>query len=280
MRRLIHLRVGLQPAARGAGARQHRIDGPDGKITALKSATNSLLTQLQTAASTNGDVYVSIVPFVKDVNLGAGNWNSDWIYWDDAAKSDNNSWDANNGTCSVSGYSDRSQLRRAVVLLALGLHDPEHLHGRGHLLDLRQHDSKQLHERGHLLDIGIEPQHPEHLHDGHLLDIGLLDPEQLHVRRGTCSNAAKTTQSSCTSQKACSKSQYTSQNNCQNNGGTWGFGTWTTGVWTAPGTWTAGTWTAGTWTPGTWNAATWTPNNHSTWNGCVVDRGNPTATKA
>ena len=40
-------------------------------MTALQSATKSLLTQLQTAATNNGDVYVSIVPFVKDVNLGA-----------------------------------------------------------------------------------------------------------------------------------------------------------------------------------------------------------------
>ncbi len=43
----------------------------DGKMPALQTATKSLLTQLQNAASTNGDVYVSIVPFVKDVNLGA-----------------------------------------------------------------------------------------------------------------------------------------------------------------------------------------------------------------
>ena len=53
-----------------------------GKITALKSATNSLLSQLQSAVTTAGDVYVSIVPFVKDVNLGAANWNSNYIYWD------------------------------------------------------------------------------------------------------------------------------------------------------------------------------------------------------
>ncbi|MEI9805260.1 MAG: hypothetical protein WDN48_13550 [Pseudolabrys sp.] len=35
----------------------------DGKIAALKTSTKSLLTQLQNAAGTNGDVYVSIVPF-------------------------------------------------------------------------------------------------------------------------------------------------------------------------------------------------------------------------
>ena len=42
-----------------------------GKLTALKSATGTLLDQLSSAANTNGDVYVSIVPFVKDVNVGA-----------------------------------------------------------------------------------------------------------------------------------------------------------------------------------------------------------------
>ena len=38
-----------------------------GKLTALKTATTSLLGQLQTAAAKDGDVYVSIIPFVKDV---------------------------------------------------------------------------------------------------------------------------------------------------------------------------------------------------------------------
>src|SRR5579864_9309162 len=78
-----------------------------GKMTALKSATQSLLTQLQGAATNNGDVYVSIIPFVKDVNLGATNYNSNYIYWgtapgpnpnnpgapiQDSAATDNNSW--------------------------------------------------------------------------------------------------------------------------------------------------------------------------------------------
>ncbi len=43
----------------------------DGKMTALKTATKSLLSQLQSAASNDGDVYVSIIPFSKDVNVGS-----------------------------------------------------------------------------------------------------------------------------------------------------------------------------------------------------------------
>ena len=63
-----------------------------GKITALQTATKNLLTQLKNAAVNNGDVYVSIIPFVKDVNVGSTNYNANWIDWTD--------WDANNGTCA------------------------------------------------------------------------------------------------------------------------------------------------------------------------------------
>ena len=63
-----------------------------GKMTALKSATKGLLTQLQNAASANGDVYVSIIPFSKDVNVGTGYSSANWIDWTE--------WDDNNGSCS------------------------------------------------------------------------------------------------------------------------------------------------------------------------------------
>jgi Flp pilus assembly protein TadG len=69
----------------------------DGKMSALKTATNALLTQLKNAATNNGDVYVSIIPFVKDVNVDPANFAATWIDWTD--------WDANNGTCrNYSGY--------------------------------------------------------------------------------------------------------------------------------------------------------------------------------
>lgn len=55
----------------------------DGKIDALKTATASLLDQLKAAATNNGDVYVSIVPFSKNVNVGAGNHSASWIDWTD-----------------------------------------------------------------------------------------------------------------------------------------------------------------------------------------------------
>lgn len=53
----------------------------DGKIDALKTATKSLLTQLQSAATVNGDVYVSIIPFSRNVNVDSSNYNANWIDW-------------------------------------------------------------------------------------------------------------------------------------------------------------------------------------------------------
>lgn len=137
--------------------------GQYGKMTALKSATKNLLTTLQSAASTPDDVYVSIIPFVKDVNLGTS-YTSNWIYWgtsaQDTSLTDNTSWDATNGSCS----------------------------------------------------------------------------------RGS----SFTTRSNCVAYPVCSNSWYTNRGNCQSSGSTWYT-----------------------------SAGTWTPAAHSTWNGCVVDRGYP-----
>jgi Flp pilus assembly protein TadG len=79
-----------------------------GKMSALKTATTSLLSQLQSAASVDGDVYVSIVPFVKDVNVGASNYKADWVYWgnssQDPDQTDDSSWEAKFGSCSKNSF--------------------------------------------------------------------------------------------------------------------------------------------------------------------------------
>ena len=67
-----------------------------GKIAALRTAASNLVDQLSTLAKNSGDVYISIVPFAKDVNVGASNYDQSWIDWTD--------WDAANQTCSGGGW--------------------------------------------------------------------------------------------------------------------------------------------------------------------------------
>lgn len=80
----------------------------DGKMTALKSATKSLLSQLKSAAGTDGDVYVSIIPFNHDVNLGPSNYNGNYIDWSDWE--DDNGYDSSTTTCTTTttGKSGKS----------------------------------------------------------------------------------------------------------------------------------------------------------------------------
>ena len=72
---------------------------------ALQTATKNLLAQLKAAAANNGDVYVSIIPFVKDVNVGGTNYSATWIDWTD--------WNANNGTCSMGNATTQSSCSAA-----------------------------------------------------------------------------------------------------------------------------------------------------------------------
>jgi len=70
------------------------------KMTALKTASQNLLTQLEGAATSPEDVYVSIIPFNKDVDVGTSNVNATWLRWD--------LWDAVNGKCSKTMYHTQS----------------------------------------------------------------------------------------------------------------------------------------------------------------------------
>ncbi|MGH2248512.1 hypothetical protein ACQ1Y8_14010, partial [Enterococcus faecalis] len=46
------------------------------------TAAKNLIDTLKTAAKTDGDVYISIIPFAKDVNVGTGNKTAKWLRWD------------------------------------------------------------------------------------------------------------------------------------------------------------------------------------------------------
>jgi Flp pilus assembly protein TadG len=65
------------------------------KISALKTATHQLLSQLQAAAVNPGDVQVSIIPFSLDVNYAGVDPTSNWIDWSDFEAPPPNSMPAN-----------------------------------------------------------------------------------------------------------------------------------------------------------------------------------------
>jgi Flp pilus assembly protein TadG len=243
-----------------------------GKIVALQSATNNLLTQLQSAATTNGDVYVSIIPFVKDVNIGAANYSSNYLYWgtlaQDPTLSDNNSWDANNGTCSIGSYSPRSTCLAQASCSISGYNSQSSCTGAGTCSISGNSTQSSCTSAG---TCSISGKTTQSSCTTGSCSISGYSTQSTCTGAGTCSISGHTTQSSCTSAGVCSKSQYTTSSTCSQHSGTWTAGRWTAGVWTA-----GGTWTTGAWTPGVWTNATWTPNNHSTWNGCAMDRGNST----
>ncbi|OKO74250.1 TadE/TadG family type IV pilus assembly protein [Bradyrhizobium sp. NAS96.2] len=58
----------------------------NGKITALRNAvagTGGLIDQLSALSKNNGDVYISVIPFAKVVNVGSSNYSQWWIDWTD-----------------------------------------------------------------------------------------------------------------------------------------------------------------------------------------------------
>lgn len=68
-----------------------------GKMDAMKPAAKALIDQLGGLAKNPGDVYISIIPFAKDVNVGASNYAETWVNWTD--------WDAANGNWTCNGYN-------------------------------------------------------------------------------------------------------------------------------------------------------------------------------
>ena len=82
----------------------------DGKIAALRTSAASLVDQLSALARNPGDVYISVVPFAKDVNVGASYYDQSWIDWTDwDSNSRTNSW----GTCSQASKTTRSSCQNA-----------------------------------------------------------------------------------------------------------------------------------------------------------------------
>jgi Flp pilus assembly protein TadG len=75
----------------------------DGKMPAMQTAAKALIDQLSALAKSNGDIYISIIPFAKDVNIGASNYNQNWIDWTD--------WDAANGSDECTKYKKNGKCK-------------------------------------------------------------------------------------------------------------------------------------------------------------------------
>lgn len=58
-------------------------DSNGSKMSSLKTASHQLLTLLQNASPTAGDVQVAIIPFARDVNIGTSYAGASWLSFDD-----------------------------------------------------------------------------------------------------------------------------------------------------------------------------------------------------
>jgi Flp pilus assembly protein TadG len=71
------------------------------KMTELKSAANKLIDDFYNMAGSDADIYLSIVPFARDVNVGNANRNETWVSWEYY------------GTCSSSTYKTKTACQNA-----------------------------------------------------------------------------------------------------------------------------------------------------------------------
>jgi Flp pilus assembly protein TadG len=53
----------------------------NGKLAALQSAADNMIDTLSSYNQQTGDVYISIIPFTKDVNVNTSNVSASWINW-------------------------------------------------------------------------------------------------------------------------------------------------------------------------------------------------------
>jgi len=82
----------------------------DGKMNALIPAAKNLVDQLKATSATNGDVYISIVPFSRDVNVGSSNSGASWIDWTEYDSANSGWWGSSANHNSWNGcVADRDQ---------------------------------------------------------------------------------------------------------------------------------------------------------------------------
>jgi Flp pilus assembly protein TadG len=208
-----------------------------GKMSALKTATKDLLTQLQNASPTSGDVYVSIIPFSKNVDIGSSNVNAsyiDWADWEDEPKiiksSKPDGW-SSIGPGSSCPFTNSSHGFRCTTTPANAAGDTSTIPSSGSYAGY------------------ICPS----------VDSGGRDATKIGIYYNGCYNSVPSTSTSTRTLCTGSSCSCGSTQNCACTGSGWNkkctVTTTTTGA------------------PYTHN---WVKNPRSTWNGCVTDRGTST----
>jgi Flp pilus assembly protein TadG len=206
----------------------------DGKIEALRTATANLLTQLQNADTTSGDVFVSIIPFSKNVNLDSVNFTADWIDWTD--------WESEPAILQSSKPYNWSQI------------------GPGSLCPFSNFSDGFQCTTGPANDSPATSMIPsDGSYAGYIcpsIDSGYKNPTKIGIYYNGCYNSIPTT--STTTKQICSGRNCSCRglSNCSCSGRGWGEVCTQTVKTTGP--------------PYTHN---WIANDHNTWNGCVTDRG-------
>ncbi len=67
----------------------------DGKMAALQTAAKNLIDQLRATARSPGDVYISIIPFATNVNVGPASYNASWLTgWTGSSTASPPGWEA------------------------------------------------------------------------------------------------------------------------------------------------------------------------------------------
>jgi hypothetical protein len=84
----------------------------DGKTAAMQNAAKAQIDQLNALAKTAGDIYISIIPFAKDLNVGASNYNQSWI---DFTNWDNDPANHSFRTCSKQNKTTKTSCESANV---------------------------------------------------------------------------------------------------------------------------------------------------------------------
>jgi Flp pilus assembly protein TadG len=77
----------------------------NGKMGAMKKAATDMITDLSSYSKKSGDVYISIIPFAKDVNVGTANVGAAWINWSE--------WEAEPPILNDKSSSDNAAFKTA-----------------------------------------------------------------------------------------------------------------------------------------------------------------------